>query len=276
MVESFGPFVEVQGFWKREDFWGGRAPLESELQLGLSASFRNNIGGFLTYSRDDYNYARGDYEGLFSGVSPVDAAAFAPSQALFSGLQSVRLRSWISPWERIRVSLGASWSETPIFERTTGTPADLADSWSGDLRVTFRPSGRFSAEVGGRHVTLLRKRDGSTYSSATIPRLQARYQFSRALFTRVIGEYSSQERGAVLDPSTGQPLYVCSEDCRGLEGSDRYDFRVEALLGYEPSPGTVFFVGYSRDWRDTQSFRFRDITSRSEGLFVKLSYRYRM
>ncbi len=130
--------------------------------------------------------------------------------------------------------------------------------------------------MGGRHVTLLRKRDGSTYSSATIPRLQARYQFSRALFTRVIGEYSSQERGAVLDPSTGQPLYVCSEDCRGLEGSDRYDFRVEALLGYEPSPGTVFFVGYSRDWRDTQSFRFRDITSRSEGLFVKLSYRYRM
>ena len=47
-------------------------------------------------------------------------------------------------------------------------------------------------------------------------------------------------------------------------------------MGYEPSPGTVVFVGYARRMRDEIRFRFRDVTTREDGLFVKLSYRFRM
>ena len=94
---------------------------------------------------------------------------------------------------------------------------------------------------------------------------------------RASGEYASQERGEILDPVTGQPLVYCSGgECADRSGSEAHNLRFESLLGYEPSPGTVVFVGYSRAMRDASSFRFEDVQTRSDGLFLKLSYRFRM
>ncbi len=274
LLESVRLSVDGESTWAREDFWQGRGPEEWDVGMSLSGSLRGNIGGFINYSRRNYDFDADRYDGLF--LSTEDGfVPFTPDQSYFQGLQSVSLRSWISTWERVRGSLGASWRETPIFDH--GAPADVGESLSVDAGLTLYPTGALSVEVGGRHVRLTRQRDGSTYSTATIPRLQGRYQFSRSLFARGIGEYSSQKRGDVLDPATGGTLYSCSEsDCSVRSGSDRHDFRLEGLLGYEPSPGTVLFVGYTRAWRDVQAFRFQDVQTRNDGLFVKLSYRFRM
>ena len=267
--------MELQGYWNRSDFWAGSGPEEAEAQLSFRAFFRGNVGTFLTYSRTAFDFSPPNYDGLFLPASAsADLTPFRPDQALFGGLDALRLRAWLSSWERMRVSLGASWSETPIF--TSGVAADAGESWSGDLGLNLYPTGSLSAEVGLRHVTILRRRDGSTYSSATIPRLQARYQFSRALFLRAIGEYSDQERRSLLDPVSGAPVYSCGDECAALAGSDQHDFRLEGLLGYEPSPGTVVYLGYSRQMRDTDSFRFRQMDTRADGLFLKVSYRFRM
>jgi hypothetical protein len=276
LVESWGPSVEVESYWNRKDFWAGMGPEELEIQLNLSASFRNNLGGFVSLSRTSFSFSPERYEGLFAGEGPMGAPRpFTPPSGLFSGLNSIRLRSWISSWEQVRVSLGGSWRETPIFD-PKGIPVDVADGWGGDLNLTVYPTGSLQAGVGVRHQSLFRKRDGSRYSSATIPRLQARYQFTRALFVRGIGEYSSQRRGGLRDPVTGSPIFSCEEECVRRSGSERYDFRLEGLVGYEPSPGTVVFLGYSRQMRDTMSFRLQDVTTRADGLFIKLSYRFRM
>jgi len=294
LVESWGPSLEVEGHWQRDEFWSGAGPLESEAQLSFRASFRNNISTYLTYSRNAYSHDPGDYHGLYltpagTGASTTEAGAeledpvshaglipFAPAPSIFSGLHALRFRGWMSSWERVRISLGASWRETPIFDRS-GVPGDLADSWSGDVGLTLYPTGSMQAEVGLRHVSLFRQRDGSRYSSATIPRLQARYQFTRALFVRGIGEYASQSRGGLLDPVTGLPVVQCEEgDCGLRSGSDSFDFRLEGLVAYEPSPGTVVFLGYSRQMRDQASFRFQNLSTRADGLFLKLSYRFRM
>jgi hypothetical protein len=96
------------------------------------------------------------------------------------------------------------------------------------------------------------------------------------LFLRAIGEYSSQKRNDLLDPVSGLPLYSCGDACAPLTGSDSNDFRLEGLLGYEPSPGTVVYLGYSRQMQDTERFRFRAMDTRADGLFLKLSYRFRM
>lgn len=145
------------------------------------------------------------------------------------------------------------------------------------MGVELYPTGSLSLELGARHVRLTRQRDGSSYSSATIPRIQGRYQFSRSLFVRAIGEYASQEQGNVLDPASGQVVLYCSgSDCAARSGSEAHDLRIESLLGFEPSPGTVVFLGYSRAMSDTLPFRFKNVQPRSDGLFVKLSYRFRM
>jgi len=95
-------------------------------------------------------------------------------------------------------------------------------------------------------------------------------------FVRGIFEYSSQERADLLDPVDGRPLEYCDGDCAFRTGSDQNDFSIEALLAFEPSPGTVFFLGYSRLMEDIGSFRFEDIRTRQDGLFIKLSYLFRM
>ncbi len=284
LVESWGPSLELQGFWNRDDFWAGRGPEESELEVDFRSSFRGNMGVSLRYSRSSFDFAQEEYQRVFLISAPPGEGAggtpglrpFAPDGGLFSGLDAVRLRGWVNRLERVRFSGGAGWRETPIFDGS-GVPADLAYRWDGDLEVTLYPSGSMQAKVGFRHVTLFRQRDGSRYSTATIPRLQARYQFTRALFVRAIGEYSSQTRGDLQDPATGRVLAYCEEEaCELREGSDRFDFSLEGLLGYEPSPGTVVFLGYSRQMRDQCAFRFRQVTTRADGLFLKVSYRFRM
>jgi hypothetical protein len=92
----------------------------------------------------------------------------------------------------------------------------------------------------------------------------------------MVGEYASQTRGDLLDPETGRPLAYCSEDCTVRSGSESHDFSLEGLMAYEPSPGTVVFLGYSRQMRDAGSFQFREVTTQADGLFLKLSYRFRM
>ena len=95
---------------------------------------------------------------------------------------------------------------------------------------------------------------------------------------RGIFEYSSQERLALRDPATGSSLFKVDGDGGYTlrDGSEAYDFHIEGLLAYEPSPGTVFFVGYTRQMEDTESFRFREVRATADGLFIKLSYRFRM
>ena len=92
-----------------------------------------------------------------------------------------------------------------------------------------------------------------------------------------IFEYSAQRTGDLVNPATGLPLLRCDEDgCEARTGSDSNDFHLEGLLTYEPNPGTVFYIGYTREMEEPEAFRFRDMRSQADGLFVKLSYRFRM
>ena len=85
------------------------------------------------------------------------------------------------------------------------------------------------------------------------------------------------ESADLIDPVTGLPLAACADaTCTARSGSDRHDFGIEGLLSYEPSPGTVFFFGYTRRMQDSARFDFRDVQATADGLFLKLSYRFRM
>ena len=64
--------------------------------------------------------------------------------------------------------------------------------------------------------------------------------------------------------------------CTAPSTSASHRIAIDALVGYEPSPGTVFFIGYARQANDPTAFGFRNVQTQSEGLFVKLSYRFRM
>ena len=276
LIERWGPSLEVEGLWTHDDFRSRLRPQEAGVALGASVSFRGNITVFGNYSRAYYRFGAADYDGLVYTDAGGLRHFFHPDQAHFQGLGSGTIFFWINTFDRVRGNVRLTMSESPLFDFTTGTPVDIADSWSGNASLNLFPTTNLSAELGVRHTSLFRKLDGSLYSRATIPRARAQYQFNRALYVRTIVEYRSQRRGSLLTPTGGRQVSYCSgESCVDLQGSGSNDFSVEALLSYEPTPGTVFFVGYSRRMEDTEAFRFREVRPEAEGVFVKLSYRFR-
>jgi len=131
------------------------------------------------------------------------------------------------------------------------------------------------------HERIARDRDGSRFSTATIPRIKTEYQLSRAVFVRYIGQYVAQDRTALVDPRTGLPL-IASPAGVAIFGpsiaSITNDFRNDFLFSYKPTPGTVFFFGYGASLTEPTAFAFsRDSLHRvSDGFFLKASYRYRL
>ena len=275
-IERWGPSLETEGLWTHDDFWARQRPQEASVQLGGSVSFRGNITVFGNYSRSYYRFQRDSYYNLASRDAWGARQAFFPDQSLFQGLSSGTVFFWINSFDRVRGNIRLTRSESPLFDFISDAPVDVADSWSGDASLNLFPTTNLSGELGVRHTSLLRQRDGSLYSRATIPRLRAQYQFNRALYLRTIVEYGSQRRGALLSPTDGGQVAYCSNgSCFDLTGSESNDFSFETLLSYEPTPGTVFFMGYTRRMEDMEAFRFRDVRPEAEGLFVKLSYRFR-
>jgi len=119
---------------------------------------------------------------------------------------------------------------------------------------------------------LVRVRNGSEFARTVIPRLKMEYQPRRSLFFRIIGEYRSQRQASLEDPRTGELLivdgdYSTPQKINGL--------RVDFLISYEPTPGTVAFFGYGSSLESDQSFGITDLTRTSDGFFLKLAYQFR-
>ncbi len=275
LVERWGPSLELQGTWAHDDFWAGRSPEERQLQLSTSVSFRGNVSLWATVQRHFYDFAPNAYEGFFVTDAAGVRRPFRPDQRLFGALDGASVNLFVNTFERVRGNARFSVGETPVFDRGVGV--EPATSVSGNVSLNLYPTRSLQGEVGVRQTRIARQSDGSEYSTALIPRVRAQYQFTRALFVRGIFEYSAQERGAPRDPATGLPLTYCGDSCEVRSRTSSHDFHAEGLVSYEPSPGTVFYVGYTRQMRDLdpQLFRFRDLTTTEDGVFVKVSYRFR-
>ncbi len=277
-LEGISPSLEVKGYWDHDAFWNGGGLEEGEIQLNSRFSFRNNITLWANIKRTLFDYQPEQYEGLFveDGGS---YTPFRPDQAMFDGLTGMTVGLWFNNWERVRGNVRLSFNETPIFDRRYGVAVEPASSRSGEIRLNLFPIPALKAEMSVNFSRLERQRDGAEHSTAVIPRLRTQYQFSRALFLRTIFEYGHQESVALMDPVTGQPLYACDSPgvgCDPRDGSVGNDFRIEGLLGYEPSPGTVFYLGYTREMEDASAFGFENVRPTRDGLFVKVSYLFRM
>ena len=60
-------------------------------------------------------------------------------------------------------------------------------------------------------------------------------------------------------------------------GGRRNVVRADALLSYQPTPGTVFFAGYGSLSRENEPLRFgRSLERMNDGFFLKASYLFRL
>ena len=277
LLESIGPSIEAKAFWDHDRFWGGEGFEEGEIQVSSRFGFKSNVTIWANYQISRFQYQPEQYEGLFVQGAGGGTQPFRPDQDLFDLLPSTTVGIWVNKWEKIRGNVRVTRSQRPIFDRLYGVAVEPANSLSGEVRLNLYPTNFFVAEIGTNWSRLTRRSDGVRHSTAIIPRVRLRYQFSRALFVRSIFEYGGQEALALQDGASGLPLVSCGEtDCFVRSGRTSNDFRIEGLLGYEPSPGTVFFFGYTRQMVDARAFGFENVRPTADGLFLKLSYRFRL
>ena len=250
---------------------------------------RNNIVEFQAFNRLSYYGKRGSLvEGITAFAGPTRIwryADFGKEHAIEGGESLSVTATMRGGWslsarpardfvhfdpsgqgEAVTNFSGTFSVTTPVFEKfnakvevRTGGTAIFAESADGrETRVTtslgLRPTQ--SARIEASFVTsrIHRALDDTEFARSTIPRLKAEYQPRRSLFFRVIAEYRSEVRAG--------------EQFKGL--------RTDWLLSFEPTPGTVVFLGYGASQeRDPNRFGTEALRRTSDGFFVKLAYQFR-
>ncbi|MGZ8391324.1 MAG: DUF5916 domain-containing protein [Gemmatimonadales bacterium] len=169
-------------------------------------------------------------------------------------------------WRQLGANLSYGRGQVAIFEEgTTG------QGWQMVGSVDLRPTTTIRVTALGTVFRLFRL-DGSEFARSTIPRLKLEYQPNHALFFRVIGEYRSERRDALQDPSTAAPLFVAGVPQPATEFNG---FRVDLLASYEPTPGTVAFLGYGSSLESDLEFDWSRLERVNDGFFLKLAYQIR-
>jgi hypothetical protein len=171
-------------------------------------------------------------------------------------------------FQRFNGSISVGYGGTPIYaEASDGKQLRTTAS----LRLRPTTSVRIEGSLAATHIT--RERDGSEYAQSTIPRLKVEYQPRRSLFFRVVTEYRFERRDALFDPTTGEPIYIDGAPAAAQESNG---LRADLLLSFEPTPGTVVFLGYGASLaKDPLLYDTSSYTRTTDGFFVKLAYMFR-
>jgi hypothetical protein len=276
LLENWTMFLRVDGIWDYHEFFDGKAPLETNVgannfftlrggwSLGVSPSWNTSAFDPTFYSQyyvatpsgtatDTVSFT---VPGRVNGVYAVTASASTPQFPSFAASVSTTVGKDIAYYEPSR-----------------------ANSLGFSATLTWRPTDKLRTELRYTHSQLNRERDGTRYSTANIPRVKIEYQVARPLFIRFVGQYDAQTRDALRDPRTDQPILLRDPTTGTYTAAGRTvqnDLRVDFLLSYRPTPGTVVFFGYGSSYTETDAFRFSDVRRVTDGFFAKVSYLLRM
>jgi hypothetical protein len=271
LVEQIQFISSVSPIWRYDDFFKAGGTFEGGISGSGSATLR---GGWSANAGVSNNLQRWD-SAAYAGYAVdrgVDTIPFFLPHGLYnlwSGSLGVN-----SPNRALTVSASMSYGAAPIY-------AEAARGRALSLQATlyWRPTPALRVEARWVHQRLVRARDGSRYSTADIPRLKVEYQLSRYIFLRYVGQYDAQDRTALVDPRSGQPLLLDSIAQRNVGPSGATlsnDFRSDVLFSYRPTPGTVLFLGYGTSLTEPEAFRFQKLNRTGDGFFLKASYLFRM
>jgi hypothetical protein len=253
----FGPDI----VWLYQDGLVHR-PLEGLYQGDATFQLR---GGWALNGHAQLNFVNwqdSTFAGYTSGSA--DGPAYLPSDDFRGVTWSTKVTT--PTWQKLQAFVQYQRGRAAIFqEGATGR------AWTLTGEVDLRPTSTLRMAATGT-VFRLSRLDGSEFARSTIPRLKVEFQPNRALFFRAIGEYRSDRRTELIDPLTGAPLFV---DGAAQPETDFNGLRVDLLASYEPTPGTVAFLGYGSSMETDAEFNLSRLSRVNDGFFVKLAYQYR-
>jgi hypothetical protein len=261
LLENLTVFFGPERTWLYDRF-GLKPGLEGMEQLDATFQLRGGWELNGHFERNFVNFQDSSFAGHTLG-SPA-GPRYEPEDE-FSGFTG-EVKITTPTWQKLGAELSYGRGRAAIFEEgTTGR------GWQLSGALNLRPTSTVRVTATGTLFRLFRL-DGSEFARSTIPRLKLEYQPNRALFFRVIGEYRSEGRSELRDPATGDSLFV------GGAPQPAVDFnglRLDLLASFEPTPGTVAFLGYGSSLETDEEFNWSRLERVNDGFFVKLAYQLR-
>jgi hypothetical protein len=261
LLENFTTFFGPERTWLYDHF-GLKPGLEGREQVDGTFQLR---GGWELNGHVERNFVQFQ-DTSYAGYTVGSAAGPAYQHAdEFSGF-TWQTKLTTPTWRKLDAILTYQRGRLAIFQE-----GQTGKGWLFTGQIDLRPTTTIRI-AGTTTVFRLYHLDGSEFARSTIPRLKLEYQPNRALFFRVIGEYRSDRTAPLADPTTGEPLFV-----NGL-AQPQVDFnglRLDLLASFEPTPGTVAFLGYGSSLESDEEFNWSHLQRMNDGFFLKLAYQLR-
>jgi hypothetical protein len=273
LVERTSVRVTSQNYFRHEDFWAGDLPFEHEVEIWPTLSLRGDRTLTFVVRRGYFRFLAEDYASYqVEGAEGPETFSLPPSLRAMD--------AWgLIPRARVNNSLNvngmAFFRQIPIFaEASRGYEIQVSPE------IEYRPTTQLQLSLSYRYSKIRRTRGEGLeevipeqYSTVNLPRVRLQYQFNKSLFVRAIAQWELEERAALVDPGSGAPLLIGGWPVPARSSGE---FQGQFLLQYEPSPGTIFYIGYSGVREGRRSYDLAEMDPAEEGIFVKLSYLFRM
>jgi hypothetical protein len=267
LVQTYGSFFGLGRIWN--NVRGSHGLAETSEQILPSATLRGGwqVSGAVTHAYFAFDPVL--YSGLTvqRSIGPLtDTASFIvppPEKNEWGG----SFRVTTPTYRHFSGTASVTESQVPIFREAAPGNSSRID---GALDV--RPTTAIRSSLSFSRLTIARKRDGSRFSSETIPRVKVEYQISPPIFLRLVGQYAARSRSP-LEDRNGSPILV-----NGVldTGSTINEFSTDWLFSYRPVPGTLLYLGYGSALEEPREFRFQDLHRTRDGFFGKISYLFRL
>jgi hypothetical protein len=278
-VESVIGSLLLDNTWNYDNFMQRGDARDKKIHFNADANLRGGWTVGASLLLETFGYDPDYYGSLYRIKAPRAGQPGVFDTLPFTGTPRLPNRDWV-----VRVG-------TPRFKYVQASAAVLrgidenfyewasADIWYVSGTVSVRASERLRIDGTYLMQDFVRRTDGTLVGIVRIPRIKTEYQLSRPFFVRLIGEYYSEQVGALRDDSrTGHPLLQRTAGGTYVRTVARNTTRVrgDALLAYTPSPGTVVYLGYGAQLTEPQPFKFDGLRRTNDAFFLKASYLFRM
>ncbi|MEZ4701348.1 MAG: DUF5916 domain-containing protein [Rhodothermales bacterium] len=277
-VESFTTSITLDGTWDYDRFTRGTGPNDRKLHGNTGYSLRGGWNGGTSVYYESFKYPDELYTDFF--VERTDAAGVPVDTVAYSGVDRLtNLGFW-------------TFMSTPqlnTFSSEVFIVAGRDDNffeWASadivfiDLALNWNPTDKLRFNLLYSHQQYIRANDRSNVGIRRVPRLKVEYQLTPSLFVRLVGQYDANFVDALRDNSrTEGAILVLDRETGTYQRSvarRTNNVRVDWLLSYRPTPGTVLFLGYGSSLNEPNTYRFNALRRVNDGFFFKLSYLFRV
>ncbi|HSW28099.1 MAG TPA: DUF5916 domain-containing protein [Longimicrobiales bacterium] len=265
-VERYNVFLRWEGTWGYDGFFDGRGILESQAMAMNQLTFRGGWNVTVAPNLAGYAFEAGDYARLFT-LTPAGPRPFVPSGRI--GTFTAQLSLSTPQFSTFAASAGMTVGNDVDFLETS-----RVRRLDYNASLDARPTQQIRLGATYRSTSFRRRSDDVRTATTRIPRLKVEYQVTRALFLRMVAQYTATERAPLKDPRSGQVLLVRRSDGTLSPSAPTASntLRADWLFSYRPSPGTVFFLGYGNTLKESDPLSFRGLDRTDDAFFVKVSW----